>query len=72
MTSIDGLEDTHSYYRQGTNWKKIINNAKSFISSGGRAVWQFIPFAHNEHQIKSCIRLSQQLGFKEFKTAKYD
>ena len=67
---LDGLEDTHSYYRQGTNWKKIINNAKSFINNGGKAVWQFIPFAHNEHQIKSCIRLSQQLGFKEFRFIK--
>lgn len=68
--AIDGLEDTHSYYRQGTNWKKIIANAKSFINSGGKAFWQFIPFEHNEHQIKDCIKLSQKMGFAEFKFRK--
>lgn len=67
---IDGLEDTHSIYRQGTNWQKIINNASAFIDAGGRAVWQFIPFAHNEHQAKDCLKLSQQLGFKEFRFIK--
>lgn len=64
--AIDGLADTHSIYRQGTNWEKIINNAKAFISSGGHAVWQFIPFAHNEHQIVDCYNMSQKLGFKKF------
>ena len=64
--AIDGLEDTHSYYRQGTDYKRIIENAQSFIGAGGHAVWQFIPFEHNQHQIKDCMRLSQQLGFKRF------
>lgn len=64
--AIDGLEDTHSYYRQGTNYSRIIENAQSFIGAGGNAVWQFIPFEHNQHQIKDCMRLSQQLGFKRF------
>tara|TARA_E500000331_G_scaffold325986_1_gene343767 strand:+ start:87 stop:968 length:882 start_codon:yes stop_codon:yes gene_type:complete len=68
--AIDGLKDIHSFYRQGTNWDKIINNAKSFINSGGRALWQFIPFAHNEHQIKDCIKLSQNMGFAGFKFIK--
>jgi MoaA/NifB/PqqE/SkfB family radical SAM enzyme len=29
---IDGLEDTHKLYRIGTDWNKIIKNAKAFIS----------------------------------------
>ena len=68
--AIDGMEDTHSIYRQGTNWQKIIDNASAFIKAGGRAVWQFIPFAHNEHQIKDCIRLATQLGFYRFEFVK--
>lgn len=68
--AIDGLEDTHKIYRQATNWKKIIENAKSFIDAGGNAIWQFIPFAHNEHQIKDCMRLSTSMGFKEFEFVK--
>jgi MoaA/NifB/PqqE/SkfB family radical SAM enzyme len=68
--AIDGLEDTHSIYRQATNWKKIIENAKSFIDAGGDAVWQFVPFAHNEHQIKDCMKLSTNLGFSKFEFVK--
>jgi len=67
---IDGMEDTHSIYRQGTNWQKVIDNASTFIDAGGRAVWQFIPFAHNEHQIKDCMRLSTKLGFSRFEFVK--
>jgi sulfatase maturation enzyme AslB (radical SAM superfamily) len=64
---LDGLKGVHEIYRQGTDFDKTIANAKAFISAGGNATWQFIPWAHNEHQIKDCMRLSQQLGFKKFK-----
>lgn len=67
---IDGLEQVHEIYRQGTDFNKIITNAKSFIDNGGHATWQFIPFEHNEHQIKDCLKLSQQLKFKKFKIVK--
>ena len=72
--AIDGLEDTHKIYRQATNWNKIIENAKSFINAGGDAVWQFIPFAHNEHQIRDCMKMATALGFSKFefiKNARY-
>ena len=49
--ALDGLEDTHSYYRINTNFNKVINNAKAFIDAGGNARWQFIIFKHNKHQI---------------------
>ena len=67
---IDGLAGVHEIYRQGTNFKKIIDNAQSFIAQGGHASWQFIPYKHNEHQIKECLKLSQQLNFKKFRLAK--
>jgi MoaA/NifB/PqqE/SkfB family radical SAM enzyme len=63
---IDGLEDTHSLYRVGTSWKKILENASAFIAGGGQATWQFIPFEHNQHQISDCQTLARQLGFKNF------
>lgn len=68
--AIDGLKDTHSIYRQATDWDKIIENAKSFIDAGGKAVWQFIPFKHNEHQIKECMQMSTLMGFKKFEFVK--
>ena len=67
---IDGLKGVHEIYRQATSYDKIIENASEFISAGGHATWQFIPYAHNEHQIRDSIQLSQKLGFKKFKLAK--
>lgn len=63
---IEGLEDTHHLYRQNTLWSTVIQNAKTFIEHGGRAVWRMIKFAHNQHQIDQCRELSRQLGFKQF------
>lgn len=67
---LDGLAGVHEIYRQATDFDTIINNAKAFMAAGGTAVWQFIPWQHNEHQIMDCIRLSQQLGFKRFEFIK--
>ena len=63
---IDGLADTHKLYRQQTNWGTVIDNAKTFINHGGRAVWKMIPFDHNRHQIDQCRKLSLELGFCDF------
>jgi sulfatase maturation enzyme AslB (radical SAM superfamily) len=64
--SIDGLADTHHLYR-GISYDKVMYNAKSFISSGGNAVWQYIVFKHNQHQIKEAKKECERLGFSEFR-----
>jgi len=63
---IDGLKDTHHLYRQGTDWHRIIKNAQAFISAGGKAIWDYIIFAHNEHQVDKAKELSKSLGFAKF------
>lgn len=63
---LDGLQDTHHLYRQNTVWQTVITNAKLFIESGGYAIWKFIKFKHNAHQLGECKNLSTKLGFKEF------
>ena len=60
---IDGLEDTHSIYRQNTVYSVVLANAQAFIAAGGRAVWKMIRFEHNAHQIEQAKKLAKQLGF---------
>ena len=64
--ALDGLADTHHLYRQDTDWHKIIANARAFIEAGGRAIWRFVPFEHNSHQVQACRDLAKELGFAEF------
>jgi MoaA/NifB/PqqE/SkfB family radical SAM enzyme len=63
---IDGLEDTHSLYRQDTNWDLIISNAEKFVSAGGHAEWWMIDFDFNQHQRDEALMLSIKKGFKNF------
>lgn len=64
--ALDGLADTQHLYRVGTNWHKIITNARAFIDAGGVADWMFIRFKHNEHQVEEAERLAKEYGFKRF------
>jgi MoaA/NifB/PqqE/SkfB family radical SAM enzyme len=65
--NIDGLEDTNHLYRKNTDFNKIICNATAYIAAGGRAVWNYIVFEHNQHQVEQAKELSTKLGFREFK-----
>lgn len=66
--AIDGLSDTNHIYRRNTKWETITENARAFIAAGGRAEWDFIVFAHNEHQVDEARRLAKELGFSAFYT----
>jgi len=64
--AIDGLKDTHSVHRIGTDYDQVIHNASSFIKAGGIAEWTFIRFKHNAHEVESAKVLASELGFKSF------
>ena len=68
--SVDGLEDTNHLYRQGTVWRKIMDNAAAFIAAGGRARWDYIVFGHNEHQVEEARALAESMGFEKFNVKK--
>lgn len=68
--SIDGLEDTNHLYRRNVKWSVLMANVRAFITAGGRALWDYLIFRHNEHQIEAAERLCYAMGFKEFRPKK--
>jgi MoaA/NifB/PqqE/SkfB family radical SAM enzyme len=63
---IDGLDDTNHIYRRHVRWNKVIDNSQAFIKAGGHALWDYIVFKHNQHQVDNARLLSEQMGFKNF------
>ena len=62
--ALDGLSQlTHSLYRQDTDFDRIIENALAFINAGGKAVWNYIVFKHNQHQIDDIVKIAKLMGF---------
>jgi MoaA/NifB/PqqE/SkfB family radical SAM enzyme len=68
--SVDGLADTNHLYRQNTVFSKIMTNAQAFIDAGGRARWDYIVFAHNEHQVEEAEALATSMKFEKFQFKK--
>ena len=64
---IDGLEDTNHIYRRNVVWKKVEDNFRAYLSSGGYGYWQFIYFDHNKHQEKEVEQRSIDEGFAGMK-----
>jgi sulfatase maturation enzyme AslB (radical SAM superfamily) len=67
---IDGLQDTHAIYRQGTNFGKILDNASIFINSGGIAQCRMIEFDHNKDQGTHLKKIVLDRGFSNFRIIK--
>jgi len=64
---IDGVGSTHSLYRIDTEYDTVIQNATSFISAGGYAIWIMTEFDHNINQIDVAKKLAHDLKFREFR-----
>lgn len=64
--SIDGLGSLNGFYRKGSDFKKIMENAAAFIQEGGAARWDFLIFQHNRRQVEEAKALAKKMGFKKF------
>ena len=65
--ALDGIDkETHALYRQDTNWDRVVENARAFITAGGYAIWRWIPFDHNRDQEPAARLLAEAWGFKQF------
>jgi len=62
--SVDGLEDTNHIYRRGVIWDKLIRNMRAYSATGAFAVWEWLLFEHNEHQVEEARVLAKELGFE--------
>ena len=65
--SIDGLEDTNHIHRKNVKWKKVMENARAYISTGASAHWDMLVFKHNVHQVKLVKQLAKKMGFTWFR-----
>lgn len=65
--SIDGVESNAHRYRRGTEFDKIIKNARAAISGGANCVWRYIVFDHNIDDIPLARQLAIDVGFSEFR-----
>jgi MoaA/NifB/PqqE/SkfB family radical SAM enzyme len=61
--SVDGLEDTNHIYRRGVKWEKLISNMRAYSATGAHAVWEWLLFEHNQHQVEEAQALAKELGF---------
>ena len=61
--SVDGLEDTNHIYRRGVMWDKVISNMTAYSEAGGYAIWEWLIFDHNKHQVEEAKLLAKKLGF---------
>lgn len=64
--SLDGLEDTNGIYRIGVDYNKVVANMRAFIDGGGRAIWKFVTFKWNEHQVEQAKALADEYGCERF------
>lgn len=62
--SVDGLEDTNHIYRRGVIWEKLYRNMKAYSATGAFAVWEWLLFEHNKHQVEEARALAKELGFE--------
>lgn len=64
--SLDGLEDTNGIYRIGVDYNKVVANMRAFIDGGGRAIWKFVTFEWNKHQVEQAKALAEEYGCEKF------
>jgi MoaA/NifB/PqqE/SkfB family radical SAM enzyme len=64
--SIDGLKDTNHLYRRNVSWDTLMRNLQTYTQNGGYAIWEFLIFNHNQHQIDDARRLAEVMNCKAF------
>ena len=62
--SVDGLEDTNHLYRINVNWKKVEESMDAFTQAGGKGIWVYLIFEHNENQVEEAEQMAKLFGLE--------
>ena len=62
------VEKTNHIYRVNVDWYKVQRNFRAFIRAGGKAIWKFLVFDHNKHQLDDVHERSRKEGFWRFRS----
>ena len=73
IISIDGVsQETYEKYRLEGHLDKVIEGTRNLVEAKRRTrrsqthiIWQFIVFAHNEHEVEAIKKEAQKLGVDE-------
>ena len=68
--SIDGLENSNHLYRRNVEWNKLEANVKAFTQHNPRSAWDFLIFAHNEHQLEEAKARCKEFNITELSIIK--
>lgn len=58
--AIDGV--TRNDYRVNVDLNKAWKNVDAYLESGGKAIWQYIIFDYNKHELTSARKLAKEKG----------
>ena len=57
---------------KNVKWKKAMENARAYISTGASAHWDMLVFEHNIHQVNLVKQLAKKMGFTWFRVKATD
>jgi hypothetical protein len=74
VAAVDGADQkTYETYRRGGNFELAIRNLRTLVatkralgSATPHICWQYLVFAHNEHQIEAARRIAMDVGVDDF------
>lgn len=70
--AVDGFKGKHEIYRRNTDFDKVIENIKAYVSAGGVAKVDSLVFRHNEYEVEHLERFLLDIGVESvnFKSTK--
>lgn len=63
---LDGIGNRVHQLHRGSDFYTVLKNIETFINSGGHAIWKFIRFKHNQHQVELGRELAKAIGCSDF------